>query len=479
MSSHQGQDGFTLVELLVAVFILVVGVTALLGVFAASARLSVVAESNTTMVHRAQRELERIESLPFAQAAMAAAPAASSDPSSPAYYVAAGPPATFSYDRNSSASEPLAIDSTNGTITPTATAWTDGRLTGSLYAFVTWTSDPNCTGGTICPASRSYRRVTVEITLNGATHPSHPAIVSSMIADPNATPSGAPANSAQNPLQSPTTQCQNGAGQLVACTNGLGTGTPNTWFLYDTPAITFAGSLFGAYNTTRQAIAGNHATHPTIALLNSLQCIPLSLLYAGCQNPDLMGASPPPQDAATPATPYCYATDVGCPLASAQPPGGVTVGGRTIRRDSSSCAVVNPWTQTDNRKGAFWVTPSLAASTTLTGDGGMTLYAQGASGVVASATICVGIYVVPASLLGLITLVPVQLGVVAYTTVGLPGVPTPVSFNFDFLAAGATRIVALGNRIGVRVWVAAAASTDVTLIYDHPESASQLQLNSQ
>jgi hypothetical protein len=469
-----GESGFTLVELLVAILLVVVGITALIGVFDAARRLSVVAERRTTMIHRAQLELERIESLPFAQAAMQASPLPthSTDPTKPDYYVTTGPPAVFQYDRGSPTTESLAIDATSGSLSFTPTPWTDGRLAGSVYVFVTWTSDPNCVGGTICPASQDYRRVTVEVTLNGATSPSRPAIVSSLIVDPNATPSGAPANSAQNPLQSPAIQCQNGAGQTVACTNGLGAGTPNTWFLYDTPAMTFAGSLLGAYNTTRQPIVAGHSTHPTIATLSALLCTPLSLLAvlaSGCQNPDLMGAPPPPQDASTPATPYCYATDIGCGA----------VGGRPIRRDASSCAVANPWTQSDNRKGAFWVTPPLAAATTLTGDGGMTLYTQTSTGLAASVTICVGIYVVPASLLGLITLPPVALGVVAYTAVAWPGVPTPVSFNFNFLGAVASQLVAANNRIGVRVWIAASATTDATLIYDHPNFASKLQLNSQ
>ncbi|MCA1690024.1 MAG: hypothetical protein LC720_06195 [Actinobacteria bacterium] len=470
----EGESGFTLVELLVAILLVVVGITALIGVFDAARRLSVVAERRTTMIHRAQLELERIESLPFAQAAMQAwpLPTHSTDPAQPDYYVPTGPAAVFQYDRGSPTTESLAIDATNGTLSFTPTPWSDGRLSGSVYVFVTWTSDPNCVGGTICPASADYRRVTVEVTLNGAASASRPAIVSSLIVDPNATPSGAPANSAQNPLQSPAIQCQNAAGQTVACTNGLGGGTPNTWFLYDTPAMTFAGNLLGAYNTTRQTIAGGHSTHPTIATLNASLCTPLSplaVLAAGCQNPDLMGGPPPPQDASTPVTPYCYATDVGC----------LATGGRPIRRDAGTCAAANPWTQSDNGKGAFWVTPPLAAATTLTGDGGMTLFTQTSTGLAASVTICVGIYVVPASLLGLITLPPVALGVVAYTGVAWPGVPTPVSFNFNFLGSAATQLVAANNRIGVRVWLAASASTDATLIYDHPNFASKLQLNSQ
>ncbi len=470
--ARSGEHGFTLIELLVATMLLVVAITAVIGLFDAARRLSAVAERRTTMVHRAQRELERVESLPFAQAAMVAAPAHSTAATSPDFYVADGPPPTFQYDRTSGAAEPLAVDAANGTIAKTGTPWSDGRLSGTVYDFVTWASDANCAGGTICTATQDYRRVTIEVTLDGAAYPSRPAVAASVIADPNATPSGAPANSAQNPLQSPTTQCQNGAGQTVACTNGLGTGTPNTYFLYDTPGMTFAGSLFGAYNAVRQPIAGSHTTHPTIAALNSLACTPLVALLplvAGCQNPDLMGPTPPPQDASTPAVPDCYSSELGC-LAS---------GGRPLLRDSSSCAVANPWTQSNNSKGAFWVTPPLGAATTLTGDGGMTLYTQTANGAAASATICVGLYVVPASLLGLITVPPVQLGALAYTAVAWPGAATPVSFNFNFLGTGTTRLVAAGNRIGVRVWVAASASTDLTLIYDHPQFASELQLNSQ
>ncbi len=487
MGGREGEGGFTLIELLVAVFLLVVGLTAAIGVFDAAGRLSIVSERRTAMVHRAQRELERVESLPFAQAAMLAAPTTSVNPTNPDYYVAQGPPPTFQYDRNTTTTEQLAIDATNGTIGATPTPWSAGGYSGNVYDFVTWTTDPDCVGGTICPATQDYRRVTVEVTLTGATQPSQPAIVSTAIADPNATPSGAPANSAQNPLTSPTTTCQNSLGATVACTNGLGTGTPNNWFLYDTPAMNFSGGVLSTYNTTRLPILGPHTTPPTIAQLLGGVCLPVSLLDSGCQNPGTMGSTPPPQDPTTPVLPYCYSTDVGCPLATllpdgSQPSPGQTVGGFSLVNSGTSCSTPNAtlWTQTNNTKGVFWVTPALAASTTLTGDGGMTLYMQNSTtGLAASVTLCVGIYVVPGPLLGLISLPPVQLGVVAYASTALPGVPTPVSFNFNFLGTGNTQAVVAGNHIGVRVWLAASSSAGVSLLYDHPQFASALQLNSQ
>ncbi|GAC1438157.1 MAG: hypothetical protein NVSMB51_13550 [Solirubrobacteraceae bacterium] len=475
MSARVARDqGFTMIELLVAIFVLVVGITAMIGVLDSGRKLTLVSERQTTMVHRAQRELERIESIGYPKAAMVAVPATSTDPSNPDYFVAQGPPATFQYDRRSSASEAIAVDATNGTVPATATPWSDGKLSGYVYDFITWTSDPNCAGGAICPATQDYRRVTVEVTLTGAAHPSSPAIVSSVIADPNATPNGAPANSAQNPLQSPTTQCTNGVGAIVPCTNGLGGGTPVTYFPCDTQAMSFSGSLLGGYNNACTPPSTNHATQCTIALCNVLQCTPtnvLTPLVSGCQNPDLMSTTPP---SGMPATPYCFSTDVGCPSGSS-PSGG---GGKVIRKDSSDCTAANPWSQSDNTKGVFWVTPALGTATTLTGAGGTTLYTQTTSGVAASVTICVGIYLVP-NLLDLISTPPVKLGVAAYTSAAWPGVPTPVSFGFNYLAAATTQLVAAGTRIGVRVWVAASSSSDVTLIYDNAQFASQIQLNTQ
>jgi hypothetical protein len=187
-----------------------------------------------------------------------------------------------------------------------------------------------------------------------------------------------------------------------------------------------------------------------------------------------MGSSPPPQDGSTPATPYCYSSDIGC---SGSPPIGATsTGGRTLHRDVA-CSVAP--TTTDETKGAFWVTNALTANTTLTGEGGMTLHTETASATGTNVTACVGIYNVPANLLTLSTAPPTQLGVVAYTSAAWPNAPTPVSFHFNFLGAGNTSVVPAGNRIGVRIWIDPSSSADVTLIYDHPSFVSELELNAQ
>jgi prepilin-type N-terminal cleavage/methylation domain-containing protein len=467
------QQGFTMVELLVAIVLVAVGILSTVGVLASAHKLSAVAERQTSLAHRAQRELERLQSLSYGKLAMTAAPAHSTDPANPDFYALAG--GTFQYDRDdASKTESFAVDSA-GAIGTAGQPWTDGRLSGSIYDFVTWTTDPKCGPG--CPTSNDYKRITVVVTLTGATHPSKPALVSTVVADPNAAPTGAPQDSVQNPLDSPSTTCQvgtNGDGSpiLGACSNGID-GTPITNYLYDTKTLDTSN---GGDVITRQPITGDHTTHQTIApvknVLGQVVCSLLGLLLSNCQNPNLMGSTPPP--APTPLPPvYKYSTNV---------TGDVYTGGQVLHQDVS-CSSTPSWTGTDQNKGDFWTTPALSSSTTLNGSGGATLYMQSATGVAVNATICLGIYAAPQSILGLLNTPPVQLGVLALANVNVPTVPTPVSFNFTgaFGTSGGqanTYTFVAGKRIGIRVWIAASAG-DVALLYDHPQFASVVQVNAQ
>src|SRR5207302_1924221 len=111
--------------------------------------------------HRAQQELELVEGLPYTKIAMTAAPTTPGNcptpltatyPTSPDCFVSG---TSLLYDRNNlRTSEPLAIDATNGTISPNGSGtgctdgctvtWTDNRFSGEIFTFVSWTNDPNC-----------------------------------------------------------------------------------------------------------------------------------------------------------------------------------------------------------------------------------------------------------------------------------------------------------------------------------------------
>jgi hypothetical protein len=77
----------------------------------------------------------------------------------------------------------------NCTGTPGACEWTDGNVSGKVYAFITWHTDPVCekeeAGKALCSTS-SYKRITVIVTVSvpNGREPT-PTRVSTMIAEPS------------------------------------------------------------------------------------------------------------------------------------------------------------------------------------------------------------------------------------------------------------------------------------------------------
>lgn len=445
------ERGFTVVELLVA--ILVIGFVALAAgaVLASGTRHASASETRQNLSHRAQQEVERLASLPYDELAHAAAPAASStDPSDPLYFYSTST-GKYRWNRDAAGAttaEELVVDAA-GTV-ETQRTWTDGTASGRLFAFVTWVSDGRCGSG--CPAGRNYKRVTVAATADSGAQAAKPIFVSTIIADPQALPAGKIVNGNPNPLSDPNITCQDTTGATVQCTASVGSTNVNEWYLSDTPAGT-------SYSPPDEA----HPTHPTVAPFGTCT----STVVTGCPVPDLLTTEQPPSPPeGSPAPPLLdYSSELGL---VGYP------GGRVVKRDVS-CSLTP--TTSDNGKGAMWVTAPLTQATTLTGSGGMTLNSQSFNGTSASVTLCVGIYTTGSSIANLIAVPPTRLGVVAYTVAEWPTTPTPLSFSFDFLSSGTIQVAA-GQRIGVRVWVAAESGTDIALLYDHPSYTSVLQLNS-
>ncbi|HEX2016322.1 MAG TPA: hypothetical protein VGN69_06475 [Solirubrobacteraceae bacterium] len=439
-------------ELLVAVLLLTLGVFALGTVLASTNSQSAVSERQQAEVHRAQKEIERIQALGYQKIALdqATVPsAASSDPNNPLYYYTPGPPATFQYNQSAgatNATENVVLDPA-GTIEIGPTPWTDGRLSGKLYAFVTWVTDPHC--GVGCPASQDFKRITVEITLDSGA-PYKPLLISSIVADPHASPAGTVLNGNPNPLANPSIHCLNGQGQTVTCTSSVGNANVNKWWLTDSPA-----------SSVYRAPSASHPTHATVAPVGTCTLA----VSSGCPAPDLLNSSAPASSTPPPAL-LNY---------SNEQTGSTYSGGRALYRDVPCSGTPS---STDNTKGELWVSPALGTATTFTGSGGITLNTQTLNGVSASATLCVGIYDVPPSIVNLSSYPPIRLGVVSYTLAQWPTVSTPVSFSFNFLGSGTVNVPAV-DRIGMRIWVDSSSGADIAAIYDHPSYPSELELESQ
>ena len=175
----RGEEGFTIIELLAAAIVLVIGIGAMLAVFSASGKLTLTAERSTSEAHRASLELERIKSLPWGQVALTGTSSQWSANAGDYTYVSgltgacpassSGAAPQYQPDHRpggSTATEPLVINGCSytlsgsstqiagGTIAP-ATAWSDGHFSGFIFDFITWVNDPTCsqtqTPGSNCP----------------------------------------------------------------------------------------------------------------------------------------------------------------------------------------------------------------------------------------------------------------------------------------------------------------------------------------
>jgi prepilin-type N-terminal cleavage/methylation domain-containing protein len=175
-----GQDGFTLIEVLVAAFILVLGSLAIFMTFAAA--IHNVQRSRDAQIAQsiAQREMEKIQSLPYVRIAMSGLPETSTVSASPANRVSGE---EFALNRNRTEFAKLSIASV-GTCTPenlcvnskpasscvggSGTTFTNGTAKGSVYCYVTNRSDAACetATGKFCP----YKRIVVAVWLEKAAN---------------------------------------------------------------------------------------------------------------------------------------------------------------------------------------------------------------------------------------------------------------------------------------------------------------------
>ena len=177
------ERGITVVEVMVAVALMVVGISAMLTTFDGSRDLVSTSEKNGIAAHRGQLEVEKALSLDYANVALTSMPAHSGSASSPDYY--ANSDGSYQWDQGSSPqpADPMVVDATGGALVHVS-SWSDGqsRLSGSVYRYVTWIDEPNV------PGAHNAKRITVAVTVDnaGAAGLKKPVLVSSIAFDPEA-----------------------------------------------------------------------------------------------------------------------------------------------------------------------------------------------------------------------------------------------------------------------------------------------------
>jgi prepilin-type N-terminal cleavage/methylation domain-containing protein len=183
------EDGFTLVELLVAILVLTVGLLGLIGGFDSARKLNLLSERRTSMAHRAQLEIERLQAIPYSELAMKEKPSHSAEVTNPDFYVKEGG-TEYQYGEKATEAEKLVTES-SGKIAkepagrkcstePGACEWEDGPVKGYVYDFVTWHKDEN-----VCKTTETnYKRLTVAVTVPSGNHEPPAVRVSTLIANP-------------------------------------------------------------------------------------------------------------------------------------------------------------------------------------------------------------------------------------------------------------------------------------------------------
>jgi Tfp pilus assembly protein PilV len=165
-------DGFTVIELLAAILVLTVGLLGLVGGFNTARKLTLLSERRTSMSHRAQLELERLQAIPYKELGMSSAPSHSSVTTNPDYRVKEGTPAKYQYGTSATEEETI-VESSSDSVSSSPSGrkcskeigsceWEDGLVSGSVYDFVTWygeSSTPCTKHEEPCP-----KRITVVVT---------------------------------------------------------------------------------------------------------------------------------------------------------------------------------------------------------------------------------------------------------------------------------------------------------------------------
>lgn len=181
----RAERGITLIEVMAATFLLAIGVVGTVGAFDGSRRLSLGSELRTSMAHRAQLELERLQTEPYTELAMATTPAHSATTGNPDYYVSSS---GSEYQYGSAASEKaklaIASGSQKGIVATSPTSrecsksvgaceWSDGQVSGNVYDFVSYVSNTFCSSAEeTCP-----KRLTVAVTGKASGALQEPAVI--------------------------------------------------------------------------------------------------------------------------------------------------------------------------------------------------------------------------------------------------------------------------------------------------------------
>ena len=353
------EDGITIIEVLVAALVLVMGAFATFGVLRAATVNTQRAKASQVALDRAQKEIEKLRSLTNKELALTATPSTSTDTLNPNHRVSNGefallrePPSEY---------KPMVVNGgelfgggvvEGGVVNPGPTSFTSGDVSGTVYRYVVWHDDPSCPSAT-CPGKQDFKQIVVAVKLDTPNNQSGErgyVEVQSDFVDPK-----------DSALNDPIP----GAEGVV---------TAQQFFLSDTPCAATG-------TTARQEITGSHALHNTLGTCASG---PQTGATPGAPDALLIGAppDPAPEDENSPLV-YDYSSDY-----PTQPTPETAKGIQLRRDDTGGCH--NPPTGKTAPQWQIhrWVTDPMPSTFTLSGKVTLDFFTRALSDSQYQATLC-------------------------------------------------------------------------------------------
>lgn len=451
------EAGFTIVEVIVAALVLVMGSLATFGLLGAATKNTERAKATQVALNRAQEEIEALRSLSNNQLAMTAAAPHSTDPLYPDYRVSNGkfaltrePPGNYATMVVNGGSLYGGGNVKGGIVNPGPVSFTSGDVSGKIYRYVLWRNDAAC--GASCPSEQDFKQIVVAVKLD--------------------TPGNQPGERGYVEVQSdfvdPTDSSANdpkpGPGGVV---------TAQQFFLSDTACA-------ASPPTIRQEITGDHLLHNTLgACANGLK----TGSEQGAPDALLLGAppDPAPEDPNNPPF-YDYASDYYLN------PNPDTDKGLQIRPDDTEGCHYKPvGTTTPQSQVHRWVTDPMAANFLLSGSVTLEFYTRTLNYAEHTGTLCVYLYKrheagePPVATDTLLTNTAGNTAYWTYTPQGNANWPrtawTKVRLTMTFNNAPYT--IPAGDRLGVALSLERknTPADAIAFLFDHPNFPSRIEVD--
>jgi prepilin-type N-terminal cleavage/methylation domain-containing protein len=459
MDNNHREGGFTIIEVLVAIVILVSGALATFSLLSAANRNTDRAKESQVALDLAQQELEALRSLTNKQLALTSTPPPSSDSLNPGYRVSSGKFAVIREPRgsyrklvvNGGEIEGESGKVVEGGVVQPSESFENGDVSGTIHRYIVWSNDTAC--GSACPTAQDFKQIVVAIKLNtpgNQTGERGYVEAQSNFVDPTDSSEKDPAG--------------NSKGELV---------TAQQFFLTDTPCSSTG-------ETERQEISGDHLLHNTLGTCTSgpqtgtTQGAPDALLLGG--PPD-----PAPEDPNDPAL-YDYSDDT-----YLEPTPDTDKGVQIRRDDTSGCHYVPTGTTNPESQVHRWVTDPMAANFKMTEKVTLEFYTRTINDTLYKGKLCVYLYKrheTGSPLVATDTRLTNKSGGTPYWTYAPEGNEywpryswTKVRLTMTFNEAPYT--IPAGDRLGVALSVErnGTPADAIPIMYDHPTYPTRIEVD--